>query len=376
LRILFWSSAVIVAYTYVGYPVLLLALRRLVGRQPAAVASVPSVTMIIPAYNEAAVMAAKVRNALDTRYPPDRLEVMVVSDGSSDDTDRLAVEAGGERMRLLRSPERRGKAHAMNLGAATATGSILLFTDANVFFDPDAVGRLVGHFEDPGVGAVVGRVTLRPEGSHEAAGEGLYMRYERGLHQLESDVSSMVTVDGAMFAVRRSLYTPLARDTVVDDFVTVMRIVELGYRIRYAPDAKGWERAAATVRDELKRKVRIIAGGWQALAQMRSLLNPLRHPAIALQLISHKVLRWLIPLCLIAAAGSTLALLQSPFYRFALGVQTLFYALALASLLVPRLRSRRICYFPYYLCAMNLAALLGLVRFLLRSQSVLWERGR
>ena len=376
MKILFWSSAAIVVYTYVGYPAVLLVLRRLVGRQRAVAAFVPPVTIIIPAYNEAAVIAAKVRNALDTSYPPDRLEVIVVSDGSDDDTDRLAAEAAGERLRLLRSPERRGKADAMNLGAANATGSILVFTDANVFFDRDAVGRLVARFEDPGVGAVVGRVTLRPEGSHEAAGEGLYMRYERGLHQLESDVSSMVTVDGAMFAVRQSLYMPLAGDTVVDDFVTVMRIVELGYRIRYAPDAMGWEGAAATVRAELKRKVRIIAGGWQALGQMRSLLNPLRHPAITLQLVSHKVLRWLVPLCLIGVAGSTLALMESPFYRFALGAQALFYTLALASLLVPGLRSRRVCYFPYYFCAMNLAALIGLARFLLRSQSALWEKAR
>jgi len=375
-KILFWASATIVAYTYVGYPLVLLVLHRLARRQRVAAASNPSVSMIIAAYNEAAVIAAKVRNALDSSYPPDRLEVIVVSDGSSDDTDRLAAEAGAERLRLLRSPKRRGKAHAMNLGAVHATGSILLFTDANVFFDRDAIGSLVRRFEDPSVGAAVGRVTIRPEGSSEAAGEGLYMQYERRLHQLESDISSMVTVDGAMFAVRQSLYTPLAEDTVVDDFVTVMRIVERGYRIRYAPDATGWEAAAATVRDELKRKVRIIAGGWKALAQMRSLLNPLRHPALALQLISHKILRWLVPLCLIAVAGSTLALLGSPFYRFALGAQVLFYALAVASLLVPGLRSRRLCYFPYYLCAMNLAALLGLVRFLLSSQSVLWEKAR
>jgi cellulose synthase/poly-beta-1,6-N-acetylglucosamine synthase-like glycosyltransferase len=332
--------------------------------------------MIIAAHNEAAVIAAKVRNALDTSYPPERFELIVVSDGSSDDTDRLAAEAAGGRLRLLRSPQRRGKAHAMNLGATQATGSILLFTDANVFFDRDSIGYLVRRFADPSVGAAVGRVTIRLEGAREAAGESLYMQYERCLHQLESDISSMVTVDGAMFAVRRSLYTPLPEETIVDDFVTVMRILERGYRIRYAPDATGWEGAAATVRDELRRKIRIIAGGWTALTQIRSLLNPLRHPAIAFQLISHKILRWLVPLWLLGLAGSTPALLASPFYRFALGAQALFYTLALASLLVPALRRRRICYFPYYLCAMNLAALLGLVRFLLRSQTVLWEKAR
>lgn len=376
MRILFWSSAAIVVYAYVGYPLVLLVLRRLTPRQRFVAASHPSVTVIIAAYNEAAIIAAKVRNALDTSYPADRLQVIVVSDGSNDDTDRLAAKAGGERLRLLSSPERRGKAHAMNLGAQHANGSILLFTDANVFFDRDTIGCLVRRFGDPSVGAAVGRVTIRPGGSHEAAGENLYMQYEGRLHQLESDISSMVTVDGGMFAVRRSLYTPLAEDTVVDDFVTVMRIVELGYRIRYAPDATGWEGAAPTVRDELKRKARIIAGGWKALSQMPSLMNPLRHPAIALQLISHKVLRWLAPLCFIGIAGSTPALPESPFYRFALGAQALFYALALASLLLPCLRARRICYFPYYVCAMNLAALLGLVRFLLRSQSVLWEKTR
>jgi cellulose synthase/poly-beta-1,6-N-acetylglucosamine synthase-like glycosyltransferase len=377
MKVLFWSSAALVVYTYVGYPIVLLVVRGLVSLPHRLVAaSTPTVTMIIPAYNEAPVIAAKVRNALDSSYPPDRITIIVVSDGSTDDTDRLAADAGGERLQVLRSSTRRGKAHAMNLGAANASGSILLFTDANVFFDRDAVDCLVSRFADSRVGAVVGRVALRTEGSHEAAGESLYMRYERGLHQLESDVSTMVTVDGAMFAVRRALYTPLAEDSVVDDFVTVMRIIDHGYRIRYAPDATGWEGAAATVRDELKRKVRIIAGGWQTLAEMRSLLNPLRRPAITLQLISHKVLRWLVPLCLIGMAGSTLALLGSPFYRFALAAQVLFYGLALASLLAPGLRSRRICYFPFYLCAMNLAALLGLVRFLLHSQSVLWERGR
>jgi cellulose synthase/poly-beta-1,6-N-acetylglucosamine synthase-like glycosyltransferase len=377
MKALFWTSAAVVAYTYVGYPILLFILGRLGGRKPVrSTLTCPSVSLIIPAYNEASVIAAKLHNALDTSYPQERLEVIVVSDGSTDATDRLAAEVGGERVRVLRSSERRGKASAMNLGAARASGTVLLFTDANVFFDRSAIGCLVHALNEPEVGAVVGRVSVRPEGSDEALGESLYMRYERYLHQLESAVSSMVTVDGAMFAVRQSLYRPLQEDVVVDDFVTVMRVVEHGYRIAYASEATGWEDAAPTVRDEFGRKTRIIAGGCKALVAMRSLLNPFRHPAIALQLMSHKVLRWLVPLFLIAIAGSTLNLLNRPFYRVAFALQALFYTVALASALVPRFRKRRICYFPYYLCAMNAAALIGLTRFLRKSQGALWQKAR
>jgi cellulose synthase/poly-beta-1,6-N-acetylglucosamine synthase-like glycosyltransferase len=371
-----WLSAGVVIYSYVGYPLLLWLARHGVRRSEVPAGPLPSISLIIPACNEEMVIADKVTNALSASYPAERLEVLVISDGSTDATDQRAAAAGGNRAVLLRLPERRGKASAMNLGAARARGSVLVFTDANVFFEPPALSHLVSPFADPGVGAAVGRVILRPEGSTEALGESMYMRYERLLHQLESDVSSMVTVDGAMFAIRRSLYEPLRAGTVVDDFVTVMRVVAKGFRIAFVPAARGHEAAAPTVRDELRRKIRIVAGGYQALLELRGLLNPFAHPLVAFQLTSHKLMRWLTPLALLAVAVANAALVRDPGYRILLGLQVGFYALALASHALPRLRANRLCYFPYYFCAMNLAALLGLGRFLRRSQSVLWEKGR
>ena len=297
----------------------------------------------------------------------------MVSDGSSDRTADVARRVGNGRILLLEQPTRRGKAEALNAAVSVATGEILLFTDANVIFERDAIQALVRRFDDPEVGCAVGRVLLTSPQSGEPPGEGLYMRYERWLHAMESRTGTMIGIDGALFAVRRRLYPRLPPGAVVEDFVAGLRCVEQGYRISFEPRAVGYEEAAASVADEFRRKVRMVAGGFQALVEFRHLLNPLRYPLVAWQLLSHKLLRWLVPFPLAVALGANLVL---PLTRSTWHASPPGHLLrgAGAAWQVPPVRRFLPFYVPYYFCAVNLAALLGLFRFLGRSQSVLWDR--
>ena len=336
---LFWGSVGIVAYVYLGYPLLvalLATLRARRVRRPPAASPVRTVSLIVPAHNEEAVIGAKILNAHALEYPAGQLQLIVVSDGSSDRTGEVARRVGNGRILLLEQPTRQGKAAALNAAVSAATGEILVFTDANVIFERDAIQALVRRFDDPEVGCAVGRVLLTSPQSGEHPGEGLYMRYERWLHAMESRTGTMIGIDGALFAVRRRLYPHLPPGAVVEDFVAGLRCVDQGYRISFEPRAIGYEEAAASVADEFRRKVRMVAGGFQALVEFRHLLNPLRYPLVAWQLLSHKLLRWLVPFPLAVALGANLVLASHPFYMAALLLQGIFYVGAGAAWQVPR----------------------------------------
>jgi cellulose synthase/poly-beta-1,6-N-acetylglucosamine synthase-like glycosyltransferase len=374
---MFWISVGLIAYVYLGYPLLLLLLSRRRRRQSRPSPSpdhVRTVSVVIPAYNEASVIAAKVANACEIEYPAERLQVIVVSDGSLDGTAEIARRVGRGRITLLEQPVRRGKAEALNAARTVATGEILVFTDANVLFERDAVRRLTEPFEDPVVGCVVGRVLLTRAESGEPAGEGVYMRYERWLHSMESRLGTMIGIDGAMFAIRRQLFPPLPSSAIVEDLVAGLRCLEQGSEIRFEPRAVGYEEAATSVADEFRRKARMTSGGFQALVAFRHLLDPLRYPLVSWQLVSHKLLRWLLPVPLLVTLTASLLLVPSPFYTAAFAAQALFYIFAAVGWRSVAARRRMLFYIPYYFCAVNLAALVGLRRFLGRSQSVLWEK--
>jgi hypothetical protein len=322
----FWIAVAGVFYPYAGYPLVLLLVRRFSARpRPAGDAPLPSVSMIIPVHNEAPRLLRKIANTLALDYPADRLEVIFVSDGSTDDTVPLIRSKSDARIALVELPQRGGKAAALNAGLARVTGEIVVFTDASIALAPDSLRAIVKRFVDPRVGCVSGEDRIPDTG-----GEGLYGRYELLLRRLESDVHSIVGASGSFYAQRRTLCTPFT-EGMAPDFLSVLRTVERGYRAISEPAAVGEMSSVKGAKQEFDRKVRTLLRGMTALFACKTLLNPLRFPVFAFELWSHKVLRWTVPFNLLAALVAPLALLDRPFYVVALVAQVAFYAGAAAA---------------------------------------------
>jgi poly-beta-1,6-N-acetyl-D-glucosamine synthase len=360
------------SYTYVLYPALLLLIRG--GRdRRRPLSTLPTVSVIIPFHNEERWVIRKIENTLSWNYPADQLQIIAVSDGSTDQTTRL-LQPYQNRVTVIAYPLRQGKPTALNVGAAQASGDILIFTDANVFPHPNAVKLLVQRYADGSVGGVCGNVALQAEESLEPLGEGLYMQYERWLYEAESRALTLVGADGALFSVRRALFAPLPADTITDDFALALRVVAQDRRVVYEPAATGIELVVPDVRAEFRRKIRMIAGGYQTLWRYRGQLNFLARPTVAWQLLSHKLLRWLVPVFLLVALASACAARQHPMMALALAIQVVFYGLALCGWVSESLRRWMPVYVPYYFCAVNMAAVIGLWRYLLGRQSVIWHK--
>jgi poly-beta-1,6-N-acetyl-D-glucosamine synthase len=376
---IFWLSSTLVIYTYVGYGALLFLLTRTRPPRPQLPASdLPAVAVVMAAYNEALDLPAKLENTLALDYPPDKLQVIVVNDGSTDQTP--AIVAGYPTVRLLHQPHRQGKLAALTRALQIVEAPITLFTDANALLNATAVRQMVRHFADPAVGAVVGEKRIADPAAVAAstAGEGLYWRYESQLKRWDSTLHTVIGADGALFAIRTPLYEQLPPDTLIEDFVLTLRIAQRGYRVVYEPAAYALESGSVSAREELKRKIRIAAGGLQAICRMPELLNPRRYGLLSFQYLSHRVLRWtLAPLALPALFISTLALRRRPFPRLALILQLIFYLLAgIGCLLQDRKVQWKLFYVPFYFCLMNYAVYRGALRLLTRSQSVQWEKAQ
>jgi poly-beta-1,6-N-acetyl-D-glucosamine synthase len=372
-------------YAYALYPLILMAMAK---RRPPDLGEChprrankdeedrecPNVSVIIPFHNEERWVARKLKNTLSWDYPAGRCEIVAVSDGSEDQTNHILDKYQG-RIRIVAYHPRQGKPTALNKGVAEARGDILVFSDANVLLEPKSIRAMVARYHDPSVGGVSGNVALKPEGGTEPLGEGLYMRYERLLYTLDSAAGTMVGADGAFFSMRRDLFAPLESDTIVDDFALALEVVAQGRRVVYEPDAQGVELVIPDVRAEFRRKVRMIAGGYQALWRFRHLLNPFRFPTVTFQLLSHKLMRWMVPFFLVTALISSLiGAHEQPILTFALLVQACFYGLAALGWASPTLRRWAPVYVPYYFCAVNSAAAGGFWRFLRRRQSVAWQK--
>lgn len=359
----FWILLALAVYVYAGYPLLLLALRSLRGVRPIATADVePPVTLVISAYNEEAVIGAKLDNSLALDYPRNLLQVVVVSDACEDRTDEIVRSFAGRGIELLAMPERGGKTHGLNAAVAMARGDIVVFSDANAMYGRDVIRMLARNFADPEVGAAVGESTyVDPEVESERS-EGLYWRYETAIKRLESAIGSVVGGDGAIYAVRRSLYQPMRPDAL-SDFVNPLQVVRGGHRCVYEPAARSYERAADDFSKEFRRKVRIVNRAWRALFRLRELLNPLRHGLFAVQLVSHKLLRWLVPVLLVALFGATVAVAgKGGIYAFALAGQVAFYALAGFGYLLRRRPSMpSLLSIPFYFCLVNVASAVGIL---------------
>lgn len=360
-------------YAYLGYPLLLSLSSGRSRRLSTTVSTAPTVSVIIPFHNEERWAARKLENTLSLRYPADRIHIVAVSDGSTDRTEQI-LRRYEQRVVVHAYAERRGKPTALNVAVAHATGDILVFTDANVLVHPEALQTMVRHYADPTVGGVSGQVLLQAEHASEPLGEGAYMRYERWLYGRESRANTMVGVDGAFFSIRRDLFAPLLEDTIADDFDLALRVVAAGRRVVYEPEARAVEVVIPDVRAEFRRKVRMIAGGYQTLWRHRGLFYPWRRPLVAFQLFSHKLLRWWAPLFLLVALLASFAAPRTPVITALLAAQLCFYGLALGGRLSRSLRRWIPIYVPYYFCAVNVAAACGLWRYLVGRQSVTWQK--
>jgi len=363
MRALFWISAVLVAYVYAGYPVLLAMWARAADRRPRrapfAPGRWPALSVVIAARNEAARLAARVENLLEQAYPGP-LQIVVASDGSTDDPAAQLAPFGAA-VTLIDLPPG-GKPAALNAGVAVATGEILVFADARQRFAPGALTALVENFADPSVGGATGELVLDCEdqdtGSEVGDGIGLYWKYEKWMRRNESRVWSTLGATGAIYAMRRTCWTPLPASTLLDDVLAPMRAVLSGCRIVFEERAVAFDRASADAAAESRRKTRTLAGNYQILAQEPRLLLPIVNP-VWLQYVSHKVGRLVVPWALLALAVASAALLsRGGVYTLAFGAQLTFYGWAAAgALLHARERVTRVA---YTFVMMNVAAVAGL----------------
>ncbi len=372
---LFWLCMAIVVYTYVGYGIvlyLLVFVKRLATKaKPLADITddrLPEVTLMVCAYNEEDIIAEKMDNTRRLDYPSDRLHLVWVTDGSNDNTNVL-LSAYPE-VKVIYSPERRGKAAALKHGIKEIDTEIVMMTDANTMLNPEAVREVARLMQDPKVGCVSGekKVMARSNSDEAAQGEGLYWKYESTLKRLDSELYSAMGAAGELCVIRRQLMTDIPDDTLLDDFIISMEIVKKGYKIAYTSNAYAMEYGSADLHEESKRKRRIAAGGLQSCWRLRSLMNPLRHPVVAFQFVSHRVLRWTItPVCLFALVPlNTLLVLSGEdiVYTIIWILQILFYASAAAGVRISK-----------YFIFMNLNVFRGMA-YLFNNSTGMWEKAK
>lgn len=374
-EILFWVCLAIVIYTYIGYGIvlyLLVLIKRLATKaEPQADITddcLPEVTLMVCAYNEEDVIAEKMENTRQLDYPTDKLHLIWVTDGSNDSTnERLSAYP---KVKVVFSPERRGKAAALKHGIKEVSTEIVVMTDANTMINPGAIREIARLMQDPKVGCVSGekKVMAKSDSDEAAQGEGLYWKYESTLKRLDSDLYSAMGAAGELCVIRRQLMTDIPDDSLLDDFIISMEIVKKGYKIAYTSKAYAMEYGSANLAEEGKRKRRIAAGGLQSSWRLRSLMNPLKYPLVAFQFVSHRVLRWTItPICLFALIPLNTILVisgESVIYTIIWVLQILFYTAALAGIRIPS-----------YFVFMNLNVFRGMA-YLRNKHTGTWEKAK
>ncbi|MGH9735299.1 MAG: glycosyltransferase family 2 protein [Candidatus Acidiferrales bacterium] len=383
---IFWLSIAVILYTYFIYPVILLVcfaiaqlrtdLRYLLKRADRRVGrlastEVPGVTFIVPAYNEEKHLPAKLANLRALDYPRERLQVIIVSDGSTDGTNAILDKVQDAWIEPVILSQRGGKANALNCAAARASHDLLVFSDAGTMFEPDAVRKLVRHFANPQIGAACGALRFQASAESQQT-EGVYWKYESALRLMESRLGASLNASGAVYALRRDAYQPLPQGAVLDDLLVPMNARKMGYRVIYDPEAIATDYAPENIRGEFARRVRIAAGSFQALPElMRMRLTGYT----AFSFYSHKLLRWLLPFFLIALLVSNGFLIGRTFYTGVATAQVLFYVWAiLGGAFSEQLKRVRYGLIGHFLVAMNAAFLVGFFRYLKNRHSIEWQR--
>jgi cellulose synthase/poly-beta-1,6-N-acetylglucosamine synthase-like glycosyltransferase len=384
-EVTFWLSVGAIFYAYFGYPLLVWCLSRLFGRRGENLAEkspdLPSVSLLIAAYNEEAEIEERVLNALALDYPSEKLQIVIASDGSDDDTAEIVRRFADRGVVVLDYPLRRGKATVLNDSMAELSGEIVLLSDANTCTDPGAVRKLVRWFQDPEVGVVCGRLVLTdPDTGYNV--DSLYWRYETFLKKCEGRLGALLGANGAIYAMRRDLYTPIPGNTIVDDFLIPLRAkLRTGCRIVYDCEAVATEETPAQVGAEFHRRARIGAGGFQSIGLLWRLLSP-RSGWVAFTFFSHKILRWFCPFFLVAALAANVVLWDQnvvlwdqSVYRNLLVGQIAFYVTSLAAAFAPpHVRFLKPLRLTTMFTAMNAALLVGFCRWLRGNQKAAWKR--
>lgn len=377
---LFWTSVFLVGYTYLVYYAILLVLSHWQKRiRKKAPEYTPSVSILVSAYNECKIIEEKIKNFLALDYPKQKIDLIIGSDHSTDGTDAIVKRYAKkyQNVRLYSFPVREGKANGLNKIAPHARGEILIFSDANTLYHPDAVRKLISHFIDPQVGGVCGELILIPPDENPGgAGESLYWKYENRIKQLEGKIKTVFGATGGIYAIRKSLFKPLPphQTNISDDFLIPMEVVAQGYDVVYDEKAKAWEYASKTMKDEFSRKVRIGAADLYALKKITFLLHP-RHGFVAFGLWSHKIIRWSVPLFMVVALVSNCLLFSIPFYRGIFFLQLGFYFFALLGWVcdLNQWRLRMFSIF-YYFVGVHLGLMVGYWKYFTKNIRPTWTR--
>lgn len=363
-----------IGYTYLGYPALLWMLSKTVRVYDSSPSSELGITMIIAAHNEESGLEAKLASTLELDYPAEKLQIIVASDGSTDGTNQIARAWAGHGVELVDSKQRKGKTEAQNVAVQYARNPILVFSDATTHYDRNALRHLAGAYADPRVGAVSGRYDYFDPTKASPAGSGSARLWgmENRIKRMQSRVGTLTGCSGCIYSVRRELYTRLAPETI-SDLVQPLHVLLQGYRVRFQENAQAWEETTRSTREEFRMRVRVATRGMRGLLSVPELLMPWRHPWIAFQLWSHKILRWCIPIFLIALFAGTALLSNAPVFRAGFLLQALFYAWAAAALVLAPLQRSRLLSLPLYFCTINTAFLVGIINTIRGREFNIWQ---
>ena len=382
MEIFFWTCVFIVFYVFVGYGMLISILAKIKGTKPIEALvdeDLPEVTFLVAAYNEEEIIEEKIKNTLALDYPKDKLKIKVVTDGSNDGTNDIVSRFS--EAELCFKPERAGKIAAVNRVMPSVESGLTVFTDANVMINKDGLKNMIRHFQSNLVGAVSGEKTVlsKEEDGASSSGEGFYWKYESFLKRKDAEWNTLVGSAGELFAIRTHLYENIDTNTLIEDFVMTMKLSAKGYKVAYEPQALAMETGSANIEEETKRKVRISAGGIQAVIMLLPLLNFFKYGKLTFQYISHRALRWtLMPLALVGAFTSIFFLAPQGWpYDLIMRLELIFAILALAGYAMRNGETKiKALYIPYYFIYMHYCVVLGWIKYFRGKQQVTWDKAK
>ena len=373
-ELIFWTLAFVIFYTYGGYFLVISILSLFIHRPVKKKAIYPRVTFLVTAYNEERDIKKKLEDTLALDYPKDKLEIMAASDGSTDRTDEIVREFHNQGVMLKRVEGRVGKTATQNEAVKAATGEVIIFSDATTTYKKDAIKKLIRNYHDPSVGAVSGRYEYHnPTGAPVGAGTILFWKYENFIKSMQTKIRTITGCCGCIYSVRKEAYVPLPAD-IISDLVEPLKIIEKGYRVVFEPEAIAYEVTTEKSSEEFGMRVRVINRAMRGILSVKTLLNPFRYPFVSFQLISHKILRWLIPFFLIGLFVSNCFLLDHWFYNLTFTGQIIFYCAAFLGWIADMLGYHlRILAIPLYFCVVNVASMIAFSKTLTGQKSVTWE---
>ncbi len=376
-EVIFWAAIFIVFYTYIGYSLVITLLSIFFNNPVRKGDYEPKVTFLITAYNEEKGLAQKLENTLSLDYPKEKLEILVASDGSTDGTDEIVRGFASRGVKLVRVEGRVGKTQTQNTAVKSATGEIIIFSDATTRYENANIKKIVRNYADQTVGAVSGRYEYcNPTGATIGIGNILFWKYENHIKSAQTRIKTITGCCGCIYSLRRKLYEPLPPD-IISDLVEPLKILEKGYRIAFEQEAVAYEETTEKISEEFHMRIRVISRGMRGLLYMKKLFNPLNFGFVSFQLFSHKLLRWLVPIFMIIILAANLALVGRPFYNVTLALQGLFYAMALAAWLGEKAHIKiKLLSIPLYFFTVNIASLISLYKTLKGYKAVTWETVR